>query len=97
MRAITLACQKSSGHDLELGGASNEPEPVVERFLLVGGGFSPSKSGSFAIFAAILRASSLLNNSPNKGVGSGSTGTAATGCQCNEKQKLQLARSLMHY
>jgi hypothetical protein len=28
MRAITLACQKSPGHDLELGGA---PEPVVER------------------------------------------------------------------
>ena len=31
MRAITLACQKSPGHDLELGGASNKPEPVVER------------------------------------------------------------------
>jgi hypothetical protein len=31
MRAATLACQKSPGHDLELGGASNKPEPVVER------------------------------------------------------------------
>jgi hypothetical protein len=31
MRAITLACRKSPGHDLELGGASNKPEPVVER------------------------------------------------------------------
>jgi hypothetical protein len=31
MAQITLACQKSPGHDLELGGASNKPEPVVER------------------------------------------------------------------